>query len=487
MYINGIARTGNISFGYNESLNEQLKKRLEMESEKPLANAIGSMNTTCNNLEDSIRALISSGYDKKETYINCLVKCFMDYKADLCRAVERFFPELCYTKKEADAYESESQGDYEKPYTHELEEGTASYNVYDLPENKWKRYLAERLAKVAEEATAFKEIGNIGAVINNGADYGCSCDNDYGNYKDVPRLGKNSKVKSKKSLVEKFVPLSDSPKSIDEVVGLDKTVQEIKEFVIRFINNPEETKEKMKRYGIESPHFITFYGPPGCGKTMLAEAIAAETGADMYMLNITDVGSEFVNVTPRKIKEVLEGIAADAKKSNKPAFVFMDEMDSLFAQRRYDSSSSQEDNKAVNTLLPMIRKVTEENNIILIGATNMYSAIDAAGKRRMNFKYYIGLPNKDDIEKFLTKLLNKYETGKDFASNKEAVKEISRELVGYSPAEIINILNDVNKICYIEDRGIRKEDITNVIENGTHEKINESYYLHGGLKITGFK
>ena len=245
---------------------------------------------------------------------------------------------------------------------------------------------------------------------------------------------------------------------------MDKIRDDIKELIIFPIEHPEEAQQRKLDYDIDIPHFIVFHGPPGCGKTMMAQAIAQETGCNMYTLDISKIGSSYVNETARNVNNAFEYVKQQAKKSEKPVILFLDEMDSMFAKRINDSSGgSREDNKTINSLLTLTTEA-KENNIIIIGATNMFDIIDPAAKRRIDLNAYVGLPNKEEIVKLLKMRLNKFEKGKTLAQDEKALEALSRELGGHSPSNIVNIVKASAKIAYKSKRDLIKEDVQQAIK-----------------------
>jgi len=170
------------------------------------------------------------------------------------------------------------------------------------------------------------------------------------------------------------------------------------------------------------------------------------------------------------------------KNSDKPVIVFMDEMDSLLSKRESGIYVSPEDNKVVNTLLPIITAAAD-NNIVIIGATNMYDSIDPAAKRRIEISAYIGLPDKEDIQKLFVKELSKIKMGESLAKNNEEIKELSAKFVGYTPSNIVNIIKEASRQACVQNREISKDDILNALQNGTYEKLKEEEYLPENKKI----
>ena len=164
----------------------------------------------------------------------------------------------------------------------------------------------------------------------------------------------------------------------------------------------------------------------------------------------------------------------------------MDEMDTMAEKRMQSSNSSKEDNKVVNTLLPLISSA-KAKNILIIGATNMYDFLDPAIVRRAGMKQYIGLPDSEEIAILLTKELSKFKKGKNFADNKKAISKLSKELTGYSPSNIKDIIMSASVNAYRCKRELRDVDFAQAIKQGNFEKINEKEYKSEAKKaVAGF-
>ena len=117
------------------------------------------------------------------------------------------------------------------------------------------------------------------------------------NFADIPSntSSKTSSSTSVSELAPKFIPSQFSPKGFSDVYAMDEVKQKLQQEIIEYIENPELKEQDYKDYGITPPSTFLFYGPPGCGKTYMAEAIAAEAGLDMYKIDISKIGSSFVN------------------------------------------------------------------------------------------------------------------------------------------------------------------------------------------------
>ena len=484
-----------VNFGYDKKLNAKLVKRLEASEQTPVIQTLYKVNENCNFVEDKLRQLERgrSATDKNEAQINILLDYFMDAKTFLCLAVNRLFPDLNFIKKECDGYDKES---IEMNLPPESEDAIGVKRAY-----MWREMMVDGLSGEIDALTSYVDADDKDEDLNppdyddydEEEDYDFRevaeeiGDEEYLKYLDelkqesekVNNTSKKgiSKKELTSDLVEKFIPQKNSPKSLDDVVGLDLIREDIKDLIIYPIEHPEEAKEREEDYGIEIPHFIVFHGPPGCGKTMLAQAIAAQTGCEMYSFDLSKIGSSFVNETTRNVGKAMEFVEKQAKKSKIPVILFMDEMDSVLAKRLNDSSGgTREDNKMVNALLTSISNA-KDKNIMIIGATNMFDIIDPAVKRRVDLSAYIGLPNKDEINELLKMQLSKIKKAQTLANDDEKLKELSKELLGYSPSNIVNIIKAASKIAYKAQRELIKQDISDAIKQGSWEKVKEQDYI----------
>ncbi|GER41528.1 ATP-dependent zinc metalloprotease FtsH [Striga asiatica] len=182
--------------------------------------------------------------------------------------------------------------------------------------------------------------------------------------------------------------------SFSDVAGIDEAVEELKELV-RYLKDPQ----LFDKMGIKPPHGVLLEGPPGCGKTLVAKAIAGEAGVPFYEM----AGSEFV--------EVLVGVGSarirdlfKRAKVNKPSVIFIDEIDALGTRRQgmtpestnffYDSKT-QERETTLNQLLIELDGFDTGKGVIFLGATNRKDLLDPALLRpgRFDRKISIRPPN----------------------------------------------------------------------------------------------
>ena len=460
-------KNNSVSFCYDKYLNHEVITRLNQNPDLAINRSILKMNETCNFIEDEIDFLSNNNGQRSENYkqINILLGQFFPLKLMFTELIERFFPDLNYADREADNYEAEfmdTEIDFDIINDDEIEK------VY-----KWKEVISEAIITHSEEKRKLQNIDGIDKYFIDEKDFKKAIKTTYTDEGNI------------ENLIEKFQPNEYSPTSLFDVCGLDKTKEKLERSIIEPLENPKIAKQRKEDYGIDIPRFVLLYGPPGCGKTMLTQAIAQETGCDMYMLDVSKIGSSYINESAKNIGTIFDYIKEKAQNSQKPIILFMDEMDSLMSKRSGGSNADIESNKVVNTLLTQINEL-KNSNIIVFGATNMPDLIDSAGKNRANVSHYIGLPNEKEIVKLLKNNLSKYTMTKRISENTEDLAEIAKTLKGYSPRTIVNILADAKEIAYENEKELSKEDIKQAINSSDFEKIKEQDYIPNEKKKIGF-
>jgi transitional endoplasmic reticulum ATPase len=171
----------------------------------------------------------------------------------------------------------------------------------------------------------------------------------------------------------------------DDIGGLREQVQRIRELVELPLKHPE----LFKRLGIEPPKGILLYGPPGCGKTLLAKAVANESDAYFISISGPEVMSKFYGESEARLREIFK-----KAEENAPAIIFIDELDSIAPKR--EEVTGEVERRVVAQLLALMDGLTTRGNVIVIGATNRPNALDPALRRpgRFDREIEIGIPDK---------------------------------------------------------------------------------------------
>ncbi|GIZ00637.1 ATPase family protein 2 homolog [Caerostris extrusa] len=217
---------------------------------------------------------------------------------------------------------------------------------------------------------------------------------------------------------------------------------QIKKTILEIVEGPLRRPELYKQYGIPPPRGILLYGPPGCSKTMIAQALATECNLNFISKNVSDIQNKYVGESEKAVRDLF--VLARAKS---PCIIFLDEVDALIPGRGSSGSSGVEE-KIVNSFLQEMDGIEELPNVMIVAATNRPDRLDVAFIRngRINHFIYIPLPDSDTREQILRLRMKKRKVADDFD-----YKYLASKTEGYSGAEIKNLCNEAAFQLLIED------------------------------------
>jgi len=220
--------------------------------------------------------------------------------------------------------------------------------------------------------------------------------------------------------------------TFDDVAGQETAVTELRE-VSDFLSDTE----RYVKLGAQIPRGILVYGPPGCGKTLLARALAGEAGAAFYSISGSDFVEMYVGVGARRVRDLFK----DARE-NAPAIVFIDELDSVGRRRSgtgAGTGSGEEQGQALNQLLAEIDGFSPAEGVILVGATNRPDVLDPALLRPGRFDRAVGLELPDEQGRL--DILKVHVRGKPMSPDVD-LASIAKRTVGMTGADLASLVNE---------------------------------------------
>ncbi|MGA2237614.1 MAG: CDC48 family AAA ATPase [Candidatus Bathyarchaeia archaeon] len=254
-----------------------------------------------------------------------------------------------------------------------------------------------------------------------------------------------------------------------EVGGLDR----IKNELVQSVEWPLKKPEVFKRMGIKPPRGILLYGPPGCGKTLLARAVATESEANFISVKGPEIFSKWVGESEKAIREVFRKARTAA-----PAIIFFDELDSIIPRRGAGYSDSGATERVISQLLTEMDGIESLQNVVVIAATNRPDILDPAVMRPGRFDRLIDVPAPDS--KALTQIFKIH--ARDMPLSKDVdLQEIAVKAKGYSGADVEALCREAAMNALresIDSKEVTRKDFDEAMETikpSISEKMEEYY------------
>jgi len=226
----------------------------------------------------------------------------------------------------------------------------------------------------------------------------------------------------------------------DDVGGLEEVKRELHETV----QYPVEHAEKYVKFGMNPSKGVLFYGPPGCGKTLLAKAIANECGANFISIKGPELLTQWFGESEANVRELF-----DKARAASPCILMFDEMDSIAKTRGGGGAGggSEAGDRVINQILTEIDGVGARKNVFVIGATNRPDILDPAVIRpgRLDQLIYIPLPDLKSRAAIFKAALRKAPLSPDID-----IEVLARSTHGFSGADITEICTTASKLAIRE-------------------------------------
>jgi len=214
----------------------------------------------------------------------------------------------------------------------------------------------------------------------------------------------------------------------EEIGGLGVETSAMREIVELPLRHPE----LFARLGVEPHSGVLLYGPPGCGKTLLAKVIASESDANMYLINGPEIMNKYYGETEARLREIFK-----EAKDNSPSIIFIDEIDAIAPKR--EEAYGDVEKRVVAQLLALMDGLTERGNVIVLGASNRPDSVDPALRRpgRFDREMEISVPNADGR----LEILHIHTRGMPLSDDID-LKNLASELHGYTGADIKSLCRE---------------------------------------------
>ncbi|KAG9394277.1 ATPase family associated with various cellular activities (AAA) [Carpediemonas membranifera] len=236
--------------------------------------------------------------------------------------------------------------------------------------------------------------------------------------------------------VERAEEDPDANVSYEDLGGVRKQLGLIREMVELPLRHPQ----LFRNLGCKPPRGILMFGPPGCGKTLIARAVANETGAFFYLLNGPEIMSNQMGASEKALRSAFE-----EAESNAPAIIFIDEIDSI-APKREDTHGEVE-RRIVSQLLTLMDGKKSRDNVIVIAATNRPNALDPALRRFGRFDREIDIGVPDEIGRL--EILAIHTRNMKLAEDVK-LEELAAETHGFVGADVASLCTEAAMCCIRE-------------------------------------
>lgn len=237
---------------------------------------------------------------------------------------------------------------------------------------------------------------------------------------------------------ESRLPIADAlmPNEIDEnAVFLNDSCEEQINLFFKYYNNRNE----IVKSGINMPNTLIFYGPPGCGKTKLAQYVAKNVGLPLITTRLDGLISSYLGSTAKNIRAIFDYA------QNVPCVLFLDEFDAI-AKIRDDANELGELKRIVNSLLQNMDSI--KNGSIIIAATNHEKLLDPAVWRRFMFRINILKPEENVRKSIINNCLS------EFNLSDKYLRILASMFKGFSGAEIEQVCEKVKMDCIVYNKEI---------------------------------
>lgn len=246
----------------------------------------------------------------------------------------------------------------------------------------------------------------------------------------------------------------DPDRSFADVGGMEDLLQTLNHKVVRPLADPEAFEE----YGIGVVNGVLLHGPPGCGKTYVAGALAGEVDHAFIEVSPADVTSKYMGEPAQKVEELFA-----VARANAPCVLFIDEIDGIAGSRDGDANMNSSEQQLVNQLLTELEGISEED-VVVVGATNLVEDVDGAIRRSGRFDERVEVPPPDAAAR--REILKLHLAGRPTAADL-TLDPIVQETAGYAASDLDLLAEDAARHALRADDPIGTDHLKTAVENAS--------------------
>jgi len=240
--------------------------------------------------------------------------------------------------------------------------------------------------------------------------------------------------------------------SWDDIGGLEDTKRSLQEMILYPLEHPD----MFLKFGMNPSKGVLFYGPPGCGKTLLAKAIATECSSNFISIKGPELLTMWFGESEANVREIF-----DKARQSAPCVLFFDELDSIGVSRgRGGGGGSEASDRVINQLLTEMDGIGVKKNVFIVGATNRPDILDEALLRpgRLDQLVYIPLPDEKSRLSIIKAILRKSPIDKNIP-----MEFLAEKTKGFSGADLKELCNQTCKAAIKEVIILHNYILNNII------------------------